>query len=84
MPIAMSFCHKLDISLEWVELVLDSHPQQCHRLIPQLQGLGGVHVGCVVAQNVVQPEQGMLNLCANTSCKTSVSLTWPGRGVRSG
>ena len=34
--------------------VFNGHPEDCHRLIPQLECLGGAHIGGVVAKNVVE------------------------------
>ena len=34
--------------------MFNGHPEDCHRLIPQLECLGGAHIGGVVAKDVVE------------------------------
>ena len=36
--------------------MFNCHPENGHRLIPQLEGLGCAHIGRVVAKDVVQSE----------------------------
>ena len=41
--------------------VFNGHPEDCHRLIPQLECLGGAHIGGVVAKDVVESEEKTQN-----------------------
>ena len=41
--------------------MFNGHPEDCHRLIPQLECLGGAHIGGVVAKDVVESEEKTQN-----------------------